>query len=570
MDHEAQLCKKFVNMKSQRVKAEDYFAPALDDETETIEHLLAEPKAEFVTVDGVLCFGKENAENCLNFDDFSSGFDYGLNTFNGERHSAHPRGLRSAHPRQGDYELELGVLDGLLDEIEEVEDIHATNGLASPCDDFLLDIGFTGKLSELEFGRCEKSNCGNTESRSPGLSGSSNSAVGVSESSTVTIQEFECKNHSHPKESPHKFPGDFRRKKRRQTPVERTTCPSSFSLQNLEEPLVNGLLSSENEKSSVEANKVGALIKKKRLPKTTQRLIKRKAKDLVESENISHLAATEDQCLNARSQNQLHPRPRTLPPVPEEDSISDNLTLSEFKIRIARPKKQAIRTEFQPITSESEDEIVRVTIPEKHDTRKHQPIKSKSEDEKVTMKISKKRDQRKHQHIKSKFEYQTVSRRRSTRHNRRKHQPVDSDSEDEILRRKRSNKDDRRKHQRMWDISEIMTLVDGISEYGVAQWTRIKRLLFTNAYRTPIDLRDKWRNLLSNCCHRKLKKELDEKEENDMDLPKSLIYRVRELAKKHPYPRQRGKKCSPAILPVESKGASSDLIIKYVRRKNRS
>ena len=150
---------------------------------------------------------------------------------------------------------------------------------------------------------------------------------------------------------------------------------------------------------------------------------------------------------------------------------------------------QAIRTEFQPITSESEDEIVRVTIPEKHDTRKHQPIKSKSEDEKVTMKISKKRDQRKHQHIKSKSEYQTVSRRRSARHNQRKHQPVDSDSEDEILRRKRSNKDDRRKHQRMWDISEIMTLVDGISEYGVAQWTRIKRLLFTNAYRTPIDLR---------------------------------------------------------------------------------
>lgn len=64
--------------------------------------------------------------------------------------------------------------------------------------------------------------------------------------------------------------------------------------------------------------------------------------------------------------------------------------------------------------------------------------------------------------------------------------------------------------------------------------------------------------------------QVEENEENDMHLPKSLIYRVRELAKKHPYPRQRGKKCSPAILPAESKGASSDLIIKYVRRKNRS
>lgn len=62
---------------------EDSFAPALDDETETFEHLLAEPKTEYVTVDGVLCFGKENAEKCLNFDDFSSGFDYGLNTYSG-------------------------------------------------------------------------------------------------------------------------------------------------------------------------------------------------------------------------------------------------------------------------------------------------------------------------------------------------------------------------------------------------------------------------------------------------------------------------------------------------------
>lgn len=64
--------------------------------------------------------------------------------------------------------------------------------------------------------------------------------------------------------------------------------------------------------------------------------------------------------------------------------------------------------------------------------------------------------------------------------------------------------------------------------------------------------------------------QIEENEENDMHLPQSLIYRVRELAKKHPYPRQRGKKFAPAILPTESKGASSDLIIKYVRRKNRS
>lgn len=42
----------------------------------------------------------------------------------------------------------------------------------------------------------------------------------------------------------------------------------------------------------------------------------------------------------------------------------------------------------------------------------------------------------------------------------------------------------------MWTPSEVMKLVDGISEYGVGRWTDIKRLLFsTSAYRTPIDLR---------------------------------------------------------------------------------
>lgn len=42
----------------------------------------------------------------------------------------------------------------------------------------------------------------------------------------------------------------------------------------------------------------------------------------------------------------------------------------------------------------------------------------------------------------------------------------------------------------MWTITEVMNLVDGISEYGVGRWTDIKRLLFSSsAYRTPIDLR---------------------------------------------------------------------------------
>ena len=58
------------------------------------------------------------------------------------------------------------------------------------------------------------------------------------------------------------------------------------------------------------------------------------------------------------------------------------------------------------------------------------------------------------------------------------------------MKAKKSRKNDRRKHQRMWTLSEVNKLVDGISDYGVGRWTDIKRVLFPfSSYRTPIDLR---------------------------------------------------------------------------------
>lgn len=65
-----------------------------------------------------------------------------------------------------------------------------------------------------------------------------------------------------------------------------------------------------------------------------------------------------------------------------------------------------------------------------------------------------------------------------------------SDSDDDRVRKRKSKIDDRRKNQRMWTISEVMKLIDGISQFGVGKWTDIKRLLFSSSsHRTPIDLR---------------------------------------------------------------------------------
>ncbi|KAM1801022.1 hypothetical protein FF1_032477 [Malus domestica] len=77
----------------------------------------------------------------------------------------------------------------------------------------------------------------------------------------------------------------------------------------------------------------------------------------------------------------------------------------------------------------------------------------------------------------------------------------------------------------MWTASEVTTLVDSISQYGVGQWTDIKRLLFASSpYCTPLDLRDKWRNILRSC-GKELKNEarLLSVEQKEMSaLPKSI------------------------------------------------
>ncbi|CAH9090228.1 unnamed protein product [Cuscuta europaea] len=48
----------------------------------------------------------------------------------------------------------------------------------------------------------------------------------------------------------------------------------------------------------------------------------------------------------------------------------------------------------------------------------------------------------------------------------------------------------RRKHHRLWTMSEVIKLVDGVSQCGVGKWSQIKRLYFSSSdYRTPVDLK---------------------------------------------------------------------------------
>ncbi|ESQ52333.1 hypothetical protein EUTSA_v10016738mg [Eutrema salsugineum] len=113
-------------------------------------------------------------------------------------------------------------------------------------------------------------------------------------------------------------------------------------------------------------------------------------------------------------------------------------------------------------------------------------------------------------------------------------QQTSSESEDYISVTNRSkSRSDRRKHQRMWTVDEVVKLLDGISHFGVGKWTDIKNLFFDSAsYRTPIDIRDKWRNLLKACCNIKYNDEEAEEKRRSASrtIPKDILLRVRELA----------------------------------------
>ncbi|CAN8235261.1 unnamed protein product [Cochlearia groenlandica] len=96
----------------------------------------------------------------------------------------------------------------------------------------------------------------------------------------------------------------------------------------------------------------------------------------------------------------------------------------------------------------------------------------------------------------------------------------------------------RRKHHRAWTISEVTKLVEGVSKYGAGKWSEIKKLSFsTYPYRTSVDLKDKWRNLLKASFAQTPSNNMGVLKKHgigSMQVPMLVLLRVRELAEKQP------------------------------------
>lgn len=90
----------------------------------------------------------------------------------------------------------------------------------------------------------------------------------------------------------------------------------------------------------------------------------------------------------------------------------------------------------------------------------------------------------------------------------------------------------RRKHHRAWTLTEVMKLVDGISKFGAGRWSEIKRLSFSSAsYRTSVDLKDKWRNLLkASFSNPTSDKGMNPRKSMPSPIPAPILMKVRELA----------------------------------------
>ncbi|KAK4758228.1 hypothetical protein SAY87_019529 [Trapa incisa] len=100
----------------------------------------------------------------------------------------------------------------------------------------------------------------------------------------------------------------------------------------------------------------------------------------------------------------------------------------------------------------------------------------------------------------------------------------------------------RRKHHIPWTQSEVMKLIEGISNLGVGSWSKIKKLLFPSSkHRTSVDLKDKWRNLVkaSNTQLRKKRKGIRARKQLTQQAPEPVLRRVRELARLQHLPEKR-------------------------------
>ncbi|KAI4318873.1 hypothetical protein MLD38_032531 [Melastoma candidum] len=166
-----------------RVEIERSCIHATGNEATDVKLELEEPKCHNFCIDNFISMDMDSNLKFYGLDDFHSQAGCSLRCNNG--------GLQSFTSQQGEDELNLGALDGILDEIDVAEGDIAAQSLAVACKDYLIDLDFTDEISSLNHHRHDKTQIGNSssDSHSSECSGSSDGAVALSESLAGTDRE---------------------------------------------------------------------------------------------------------------------------------------------------------------------------------------------------------------------------------------------------------------------------------------------------------------------------------------------------------------------------------------------
>ncbi|XP_043701133.1 uncharacterized protein LOC122651699 isoform X2 [Telopea speciosissima] len=511
-----------------QVEEDGSLVSASEDDVMEVEHLFVEPKNDMVLVDNILCFNPDVLET------------QDSNTTQG-----------------GKKESKFEFLDGVLNGVDGEGDLQITNGLSTMCDEYLLgsclgDIGLESQSSEWSGRNCHTSV----------LSELSTSTILVPESSSDPNARLLDKI------SIYDLHETFRSTFGRETFVsdeQWLKCRISFGLQNLVEfenvssLLECGVQTNENE-SNMFTSCSGSSGQVHPLSTDAQGSKIRSLGRDVERENIAAgvelvTTSTESGKVGVElldlgdGEGLLLRRKRLRKPTRRYIEESSALKSRCYTGKLETPTTNS-RDKFFPVKSHSQHQrkgfgatplVCRqdylggsgIQVPFGLRARKGRPKKSRY----ISGYDS---DSNKEDKLPS------VPNRNSVTETAAESQDDMSDDSVTIIKTVKSGM--RRKHHRLWTLSEVLKLIDGVSRYGVGRWTEIKRLLFSSsAYRTSVDLKDKWRNLLrASCAQLQSNREVEGRKNACRPIPQSVLRRVSELAIIYPYPRERKSNLSYA------------------------
>lgn len=444
-------------------QVEESLYHSLEEEAIDVDCLLVEPRSDQVSVSSVWCFEEDNNHlgKCIKTEDTSYNLGVSDSNINVE----------------GVDTTKLNALEVLPHEVGG-ENLLTANGI-SPCDDYLIDIGYVDHGGCIDYVSNEPLHVGNSSSESPFPMFRNKGSFGIQSSLTDSIPESECQSYflgnifGTESKSVDKFE-DFSKSFIDEEEDDEGNLPLQFAQTGMElTPFHQDLLTNSTQEHGVDGNG----ITQKRSRKPTKRYID-------ESSNL-----TLKNCKRKKEPSSVSKvKMSTVRRVKSQTDVKPKENTQSSEISFGK----AIQV---PFVSQLPTECQKTSPPPMMENR-IESYSSGSEDDSETMMRS-------------------------------------------------MTGGNQRKLHRLWTVSEVKKLIDGVAHFGVGKWTHIKKLLFSSSvHRTPVDLKDKWRNLLKASRALKGSRIEDEQKRSQpwRPLPKSILCRVRELASAYPYPREGNSK----------------------------